>query len=370
MTEPVTTLPADEGRHAEVGTGLALSGGGYRAMLFHLGTFQRLHETGVLASLARISSVSGGSITAAKVALEWRHIPDAGAFAARVTEPIMALASRTIDAPAIAGGVLLPGSVADRISAAYNRHLFDGATLQDLPDAPRFVINATNVETGSLWRFMKPYMRDYRVGQVDAPDLPLADAVTASSAFPPVLSPFTLELEPSEFSKTEPGIDHAFLRDISLTDGGVYDNLGLETVYKRYRTILASDAGGALDPDPSPPADWARHAKRVLDIIHGQVSSVRTRQLIEAYRDGRRDGAYWGIRMDAAAQGLPDALPAPLARTMELARVPTRLKRLLRDVQERLVNWGYAACDTAMRAHWAEVPVGPPPVLPFPQQRI
>lgn len=200
MTEPVTKLPADEGREAETGTGLALSGGGYRAMLFHLGTFQRLRETGVLAGLARISSVSGGSITAAKVALEWHHLDAAGGLASRVTEPIMALASRTIDAPAIAGGVLPPGSVADRISAAYDRHLFDGATLQDLPDAPRFVINATNVETGSLWRFMKPYMRDYRVGQVDAPQLPLADAVTASSAFPPVLSPFTLELEPSDFS--------------------------------------------------------------------------------------------------------------------------------------------------------------------------
>lgn len=370
MTDPVIALPADEGREADVGTGLALSGGGYRAMLFHLGTFQRLHETGVLANLARISSVSGGSITSAKVALEWRHLVDPAAFATRVAQPIMALASRTIDAPAIAGGVMLPGSVADRISAAYDRHLFDGATLQDLPDEPRFVINATNVETGSLWRFMKPYMRDYRVGQVDAPDVTLADAVTASSAFPPLLSPFTLELEPSNFSQTEPGLDRAFRRGISLTDGGVYDNLGLETVYKRYRTILASDAGGALDPDPSPPADWARHAKRVLDIIHGQVSSVRTRQLVEAYRDGRREGAYWGIRMDAAAQGLPDALPAPHARTTELARVPTRLKRLPRDLQERLVNWGYAACDTAMRAHWAGAPAGPPRALPFPRQPI
>jgi NTE family protein len=370
MSEPVTPIPPDNGRAPEAGTGLALSGGGYRAMLFHLGTFMRLRELGVLGRLARISSVSGGSITSAKVALEWSSIGEATAFADRVAVPIMDLASRTIDSSAIAGGVLLPGSVADRVSAFYDRHLFHGATLQDMPDAPRFVINATNVETGSLWRFMKPYMRDYRVGQIDAPRLPLADAVTASSAFPPVLSPFTLEIEPSDFSHVEPGLNPKYLRDISLTDGGVYDNLGLETVYKRYRTVLASDAGGALEPDPSPPSDWARHSKRVLDIIHGQVSAVRTRQLVEAFRDGRRDGAYWGMRMDAAAQGLQDALPAPLARTTELSQVATRLKRLPRELQERLVNWGYAACDTAVRAHWQDAPDGPAPTLPFPQQPI
>ena len=85
-------------------------------------------------------------------------------------------------------------TIGDKVAAAYNKHLFDDSTLQDLPDWPRFVINATNVQSGALWRFMKPYMRDYRVGEVKNPTVSLAMAVTASSAFPPVLSPMRLEL--------------------------------------------------------------------------------------------------------------------------------------------------------------------------------
>ena len=69
--------------------------------------------------------------------------------------------------------------------------------MQDLPsddEGPRFVICATNLSTGSLWRFSKPYMADWRLGRIPRPDFSLARAVAASSAFPPVLSPLRLDL--------------------------------------------------------------------------------------------------------------------------------------------------------------------------------
>jgi NTE family protein len=72
--EPVTFLASDAGRQPEDGIGIALSGGGYRAMLFHLGSMLRLHELGLLQRARRISSVSGGSITSAKVALEFSKL--------------------------------------------------------------------------------------------------------------------------------------------------------------------------------------------------------------------------------------------------------------------------------------------------------
>jgi hypothetical protein len=77
------------------------------------------------------------------------------------------------------------------IARAYDRHLFNGGTptLQDLPDRPRFVINATNQQSGAVWRFSKPYMRDWRVGEVARPRLAVSLAVEASSAFPRFLSP-------------------------------------------------------------------------------------------------------------------------------------------------------------------------------------
>src|SRR5690606_1846872 len=191
--EPVHATPEDEpGGGPESGLGICLSGGGYRAMLFHVGALWRLYDSGLLKRATRISSVSGGSITAAQLALSWQKLSfDPGSagndFVQHVVTPIRGLANETIDGDALIFGIALPGRVSDRIAAAYAEHLFGEATLQDLPDEPRFVINATNVQSGVLWRFSKPYMRDYRVGKVEKPTITLARAVAASSAFPPVL---------------------------------------------------------------------------------------------------------------------------------------------------------------------------------------
>jgi len=120
-----------------------------------------------------------------------------------------------------------------------------------------------------------------------------------------------------------------------------------------------SDGGGAIAPEPAPENDWARHSYRVLNIIDNQVRNLRKRILIAAYQDRSgnpktsRQGAYWGIRADIKNYGLADALnkECPHAQTLQLADVPTRLAGLSDDVQERLINWGYAICDAAIRKH-------------------
>ena len=71
---PVEHLPQDIGKQLQKGIGLCLSGGGYRAMLFHLGALWRLNELGYLPKLARVSSVSGGSITAGVLAMNWKEL--------------------------------------------------------------------------------------------------------------------------------------------------------------------------------------------------------------------------------------------------------------------------------------------------------
>ena len=371
VVAPVTRTARQREAGPDKGAGLAVSGGGYRAMLFHLGAFLRLHELGVLQRLKRISSVSGGSIVTAKIGLEWDRLNSREDFFDHVVAPIRTLASITIDAPSILGGVLITGSVAGHVSGKYNDILFKGATLQDLPDAPRFVINATNVETASLFRFAKPYMADWQLGIAREPRVSLADAVTASSAFPPVLSPFYLQAAREDFEDVPPGReDPRFFEEIMLTDGGVYDDLGLETVWKNFETVLVSDAGGRNPADPTPPSDWPRHTKRVLDIIHQQVSALRKRQLIASYQAPRSDvnhrtGAYWGIGTDIAHYGIVDALEVPHDRSLDLARTPTRLKRMPAELQERLINWGYAVSDAAIRKHWP--PTEPTaPALPYP----
>src|SRR5215467_1001414 len=83
------------------GIGLCLSGGGYRAMLFHLGALWRLNELAYLPKLARISSVSGGSITAGVLGLHWSRLAlvndGAPRFVEEVVTPIRARADETID---------------------------------------------------------------------------------------------------------------------------------------------------------------------------------------------------------------------------------------------------------------------------------
>jgi len=359
----------------EAGPALCLSGGGYRAMVFHVGVLWRLNDAGFLRRMTRISSVSGGSITAGVLALHWRDLAfDNGvatAFQEQVVSPLRDLAGRTLDAKSILGGIFLPGSIGEKVAAAYDQHLFHGATLQDLPETPRFVINATNVQSGALWRFSKPYMADYRVGRAERPPVPLALAVAASSAFPPVLSPVELELEKGQV-QAQPGNDlcrEPYTTHVVLTDGGVYDNMGLETVWKRFQTVLVSDAGGKTQPEEEPEHDWARHAFRVLDLIDNQVRSLRKRQVIAAFKDGTRQGAYWGIRTNIADYQLATAFPCPFARTLELANIPTRLQRMEPGLQERLINWGYAVCDAALRRH-VEPGLSRPASLPYPAREI
>jgi NTE family protein len=346
-------------------------------MVFHLGALWRLNELGYLNRLSRISSVSGGSITAAVLGMNWGRLEfdEAGrarAFEEHVVGPVRSLANRTIDLGAIGRGILTPGrSINDKVAGAYRKLLFSDRTLQDLPDDPRFVINAANVQSGALWRFMKPYMRDWRVGEVKSPTLPLAVAVAASSACPPMLSPAKLRLNPNVFTP-DTGEDlqrEPYTSDVVLTDGGVYDNLGLETAWKRYDTILVSDAGGRMAAKPNPVRNWLGHGLRVVGVLDNQVRSLRKRQLIWSYKANMREGAYWSSWSSVGNYGIGTSLECPRSRTLELAELSTRLAKLAEEVQMRLVNWGYAICDVAMRKH-VDTSLPEPSAFPYPEARV
>ena len=376
MAQPVHRDADQPEVQPTTGTALCLSGGGYRAMVFHLGVLWRLNEAGRLAGLDRISSVSGGSITAAVLGLNWARLNfDAGGVAAsfvdRVVTPVRAMAGTDVDVPAVLTGLALPGAtISERVQKLYAEHLFGSASLQDLPERPQFVINATNLESGALLRFSRADLRDDLVGRIEHPDLPLAQAVTASSAFPPFLSPCVVDLSDQTWSSEDGNTLNRpeYRGRISLSDGGVYDNLGLEAAWNQCANILVSDAGQIMGPDPRPPVDWPAHMLRVLDVVDNQVRSLRKRQVIDAFRAATRDGMYIGIRSDLADYPLPDPIPADPAVTAGLAAVPTRLWAMPEVAQELLINWGYAVCDTGLRAHVA--PGTPRGTLPYPDRPL
>lgn len=384
---PFTTADPDM---PDEGIGICLSGGGYRAMLFHLGALRRLLEEGILQRASRISSVSGGSITAAVLGLAWKRIrPDLAtsrvvpdSFVEHVEAPLRRLASTTVDlVPSLLNAAMI-GNAASRIARRYNATLFHGATLQDLPDdgapmtdpahGPRFMINATNLESGVLWRFSRKYMADWTVGLVPRPNVPLASAVAASSAFPLFLSPLTLSLQEFTF-EDEPGkplpINASRREQAVLTDGGVYDNLGLETVWKNHRTVFVSDAGGGAEFwDRRARRNWLRQISRVFWVQRQQVGGLRRRQLMASYRPTTdpgspddpwwRHGAFWSIAMPISRYGHGGEPLVPDAEALELAATPVRLKAMSKDLQDKLIRWGYAACDASLR-RWYDVTIPP-----------
>jgi NTE family protein len=304
--------------------------------------------------------------------LDWRD-GVATDFVEQVVLPIREFSEHTIDIPAITAGAMLPRvRISDMVARTYRDHLYGDATLQDLPDeqhgAPRFTINATNVQTGAIWRFSRPYMADWRVGRVDSPTTSLALAVAASSAFPPVLSPVRLRLESGQVKPTDGADLHRppFTTDVVLADGGVYDNLGIETVWKRCRTVLVSDGGGQMEPDAEPASNWGRQALRIDALIDNQVRTLRKRQIVGSLQLGVRQGAYWRTRGNIDKYPARGKLPCPRERTLELARTPTRLTKLDGALQERLINWGYALCDAAIRG-FVEPDLHEPPVA-FPYE--
>lgn len=204
--------------------GLALSGGGIRATLFHLGAIWRINELGQLRGINRITSVSGGSFAAGLLAMAWRDLEWEGGRATNLAElfakPVLRLAKLPLDVPTAALG-LIPGiQPADVLADVFDCFFFNGFRLADLPadrDGPRFIFNATELSSGTDWRFSRPYMGSYRIGLIRNPDVRLADAVAASGAFPPLLSPLTLRFDPADLEATE-GAD---LHDVVATLGRV-----------------------------------------------------------------------------------------------------------------------------------------------------
>jgi NTE family protein len=356
------------GQKLEDGIGLCLSGGGFRAMLFHLGAFIRLNELGLLSKLDRVASVSGGSIAAGALAVAWNDLRfDADGIATNLSElvaaPLLALARKRIDTVAITLG-LLPFVYASRVaSRAYDKILFHGKTLQDLPDSPRFSFTATSLQSGVLWRFSREYAADWRVGLWEKPNLPIALAVGASAAFPPYLSPAYIDV-PAGAIVAQVSADlcvEPYTRRLWLTDGGIYDNLGLEPVWKRYKTILVSDGGAVTPPSPRPRSSWLSQALRATDIALQQGINMRRRVLFGLERTGERNTAYWGIGESVESYKIGNPLNFSSDETGQAAGVPTRLTKYPMATRILIIRAGYAHADAALRASNINLPVSSVP---------
>lgn len=352
--------------------GLALSGGGFRATLFHVGSIQRINEAGLLGEIDEMTGVSGGSIIAAYLGVCWSDLQFdnngiASNFDEVIVEPVREFCGRTIDVGTILGGIINPVKhPSELLIKKYRKYLFNDKTLQDLPasgEGPRFTIYSTSLQTGASVRFTRKFLGEYHLGRVFAPDIPLAVAVAASSAFPPPLCPVKLTVDPDDWVKDDIADLHGdryLMQNMWLADGGVYDNLGLERLNRVCDKIFVSDAGAPFSLKRKMMGtrfSQVARTKRTLDIMSEQVRSLRASNLIQQFIEKKKEGAYWGIgtRIDEfplAEQGLAAAPLADNKKTRKIAAMRTRLNKFKSDEQKQLINWGYALADAALRSRF------------------
>ncbi len=275
------------------GIGIALSGGGIRALIFHLGTLQYLAEINQLSKINQISTVSGASLCVALILQEndgrW---PTDYEYLNKVLPAVKKLLLKhNISFSAIWRLISRPKWWSNRIGL-YAKVFEDKwgikGSSEGLPDSPIWDINCTNYETGKNFSFSKNYMGDDTTHYVLNPDFSISAAVAASAGVPIIIGPLSLDATKYKWSSCNKTMCPAayILPKYHLWDGGIYDNLGIESLYnmnsKLNRTIeylIVSDAMGAFDITERKSSSPIGNLKRLLNITMNEIGSLRIKEI-------------------------------------------------------------------------------------------
>jgi predicted acylesterase/phospholipase RssA len=235
--------------------GLALSGGGFRASLYHLGLVRFLRDAGILSQVSHITSVSGGSILAAHLVLNWdRYNGSAGEFDAAASEFLsfvrLDVRNRITRRFPLTLPLRWPRWLLRRsnrklsrtglLEYYYEKYLYGDTSLFELPERPQLHILATNLSEGCLCSFNRNGLlmvrlrseHAIRIDRIHTGLATVAMAVTASSAFPGFFPPV-------ELTGADVGATVGEFGRQAYTDGGVFDNLGVRMFRSLERLLLA-----------------------------------------------------------------------------------------------------------------------------------
>ncbi len=318
--------------------GVSLSGGGYRATAFHLGTLKKLDELNVLQEVDVISTISGGSITGACYCTRTNdfnnfynelyeglqtkdvinHVLLSGTMAK------LALFTLGILGPAfyflftsyawlfplllVAFIILLVKyqfrifPVSKRIEKIYNDFFYNQKKLSDLKDKPALVIGATNLQTAKSFSFSRDRMQDSSYEYLDNPvtfkpdNFPLARAVMASSCVPFAFTPVSIDKQFFE-DPAEAEIYHPV-----LVDGGVYDNQGIHKVMQSgtyaCNVVITSDAGAGSTGE----LKFKNTIALLLETVNVFMSRIKKAQMVRNVYDNastvNKEIAYFSLGWD------------------------------------------------------------------------
>ena len=378
-TTATTRLGREPEKRREVG--LALSGGGSRAIAFHLGCLRALDDLRLLNRLQVISSVSGGSVISAMYAysnnsfaefdarvveLLRRGLTDGIVRAALQPSSIGKMAWSLAAAVAVSGLRMLfrivpslltpealgPGkpppmrtfSRSEAFRDAIKKSLFGDTLMRDVArDSLDIVVNATELRTGSAFRFGSRQSGCWRFGTIDPEDALVADAVASSAAYPALLPALD-----RRYRFTKKAVSSGLTR-VLLTDGGVFENLGvgpmepgreprISTNVFNPAYIISCDAGTGLFDGDSYPVWWASRMYRSFLTVFRKVQDATRSRLHGLAESGEISGfalSYLGQNDDR----LP-WLPPQLPTRWEVCEYPTDFSPMDAEDIDRLALRG------------------------------
>jgi NTE family protein len=332
-------------------------------MAFHLGCLRALNDLGLLERVGVLSTISGGSVIGAYYAYTPGKPFDE--FEADIRRFLQIGFHRAIALEFIKPQNLIPGLAAcflshiqdvlsvtrneepciprfrsrtDAFNAVLNRELF--ADLQI--SSPRrngleVVIGACELRAGTAFRFGNTRSGTWRHGEIEGNKVPVSFAVAASAAYPIFLPAFDRTFR---FKRR----DEVTERRVSLTDGGVYDNLGIQVLEPGRDPgislhtfpcdyIISCNAGQGQDAGTVVPRGFFSRVKRAFEVVHRRVQDNAMHHLHSL----KNSGQIRGFAMPYLGQ-LDTALP----------RRPTALVP-----REKVIN--YPTNFAAMPDHWIEM---------------
>ncbi len=364
--------------------GLALSGGGFRATLYHLGMVRFLRDARILPNVTHITSVSGGSIIAAHLCLNWgRYNGSDSEFDAAAAELLSFVRLDVRNRILRRYGLGLPLHWPRRLAGLSNRkltrvglleyhykkYLYGDTSLFQLPEHPRLHILATNISEGrlcsfnrdGLWMIRREPGHAFRIDQFPIGLATVPMAVAASSAFPGFFPPM-------ELTGADVGARSGEFGRQAYTDGGVFDNLGVrmfrffsklsETNEPLWDGVLVSDVGKPFEIRSNLRAGGlVRTAMRASDILMDRVWQLEN----ETFKD--TPGFVFARITDFVdPEQDPTALHPEVQR--QLPSIRTDLDRFSDIEISSLVRQGYCVGRKTCRAHpdmfGNELPVNPP----------
>ncbi len=369
-------------RDGELRIGLSLSGGGIRAAVFHLGVLHRLAVDDLFEKIATLSTVSGGSLVTAALfahsSMQWPSSPQyLNTTYPKLRELITSKDLFSLNALGWAGLVREGRRVLFSRAALLADLLEDrwGVTgmLADLPAEPTWAINATCIETGKNWRFSRREMGDWQFGRHYNPNFKTAQAAAASAAVPYAIGALGLDLPVEGWHRTNPATRQPLgkatppYKRVHLWDGGAYENLGLEFLYKPGEPLrgcdllICSDASGPLLPPTKLSfrkiISGQLSSPRLFDIASDQIRALRSRMLVRDLEAGNVRGAL--IKMGNSVRDIDvqvgrNRTDYDLFLSDEEGRLalghPTDLRSPTLELFDQIARHGFEVADATLSA--------------------